>query len=188
MKDELIETLLQIVLQREYREKEDEEQTLFTAYDKVDQEWIESDIQFSTDKDISQSELDNTSFLLSRGDSMRDVCADELQTIEQGEKPPIQEQENNLSVHQIVETEGPTEDGSSVLEHSEQRPKSQLHEDIIEARHGTCPVLAAPRLDHPFKIQVDASQVGAGAVLLQTDEQDIDRPVCYFSRSLISTS
>ncbi|CAL8335283.1 unnamed protein product [Boreogadus saida] len=86
------------------REKEDEEQTLFTAYDKVDQELIESDIQFSTDKDISQSELDNTSLLLSRGDSMRDVCADELQTIEDGKKPPIQEQENNLAGDEIRDT------------------------------------------------------------------------------------
>ena len=46
----------------------------------------------------------------------------------------------------------------------------------------TEPVLAAPQLDRPFKLQVDASQVGAGAVLLQTDGKDIDRPVCYFSR------
>lgn len=46
----------------------------------------------------------------------------------------------------------------------------------------TEPVLAAPQLDQPFKLQVDASQVGAGAVLLQTDEKDIDRPVCYFSK------
>ena len=46
----------------------------------------------------------------------------------------------------------------------------------------TAPVLAAPRLDRPFKIQVDASQVGAGAVLLQTDDQEVDRPVSYFSK------
>lgn len=32
----------------------------------------------------------------------------------------------------------------------------------------TAPVLASQRLDMPFKLQVDASQVGAGAVLLQT--------------------
>lgn len=44
------------------------------------------------------------------------------------------------------------------------------------------PVLAAPRLDQPFQIQVDASQVGAGAVLLQTDDAGVGRPVCYFSR------
>ncbi len=29
----------------------------------------------------------------------------------------------------------------------------------------TAPILAAPRLDMPFKLQADASQVGAGAVL-----------------------
>ncbi|KAL2076463.1 hypothetical protein ACEWY4_027927 [Coilia grayii] len=46
----------------------------------------------------------------------------------------------------------------------------------------TAPVLAAPRLDMPFQIQVDASQVGAGAVLLQSDDNGVDRPVCYFSR------
>ncbi len=46
----------------------------------------------------------------------------------------------------------------------------------------TAPVLAAPRLDMPFKLQVDASQVGAGAVLLQTGENGLDYPVCFFSR------
>ncbi len=46
----------------------------------------------------------------------------------------------------------------------------------------TAPVLAAPRLDMPFKLQVDASQVGAGAVLLQTGENGLDYPVSFFSR------
>ena len=46
----------------------------------------------------------------------------------------------------------------------------------------SAPVLAAPKLEEPFQLQVDASQVGAGAVLLQKDENDIERPVCYFSR------
>lgn len=45
----------------------------------------------------------------------------------------------------------------------------------------TAPVLSAPRLDRPFQVQVDASQVGAGAILLQTEE-GIDHPVCFFSR------
>ncbi len=44
------------------------------------------------------------------------------------------------------------------------------------------PVLAAPRMDRPFKLQVDASYVGAGAVLLQEDDFAVDRPVCFFSR------
>ncbi len=34
----------------------------------------------------------------------------------------------------------------------------------------------------PFKLQVDASQVGAGAVLLQTGENGLDYPVSFFSR------
>lgn len=46
----------------------------------------------------------------------------------------------------------------------------------------SAPVLAAPQLDQPFQIQVDASQVGAGAILLQRDKNGVDRPVCYFSR------
>lgn len=44
------------------------------------------------------------------------------------------------------------------------------------------PVLAAPRDDCRFVLQVDASHVGAGAVLMQADEQNIDRPVSFFSK------
>lgn len=44
------------------------------------------------------------------------------------------------------------------------------------------PVLTTPRLEKPFKLQVDASQVGAGAVLLQADEGGINRTISYFSR------
>uniref|UniRef100_A0A3B3BUU0 Gypsy retrotransposon integrase-like protein 1 n=1 Tax=Oryzias melastigma TaxID=30732 RepID=A0A3B3BUU0_ORYME len=44
------------------------------------------------------------------------------------------------------------------------------------------PVLAAPNSRRPFKLEVDASSVGAGAVLLQEDDEDIDHPVAYFSR------
>ena len=54
--------------------------------------------------------------------------------------------------------------------------------DNVKSLLSTAPVLAAPQLDKPFQLQVDASQVGAGAVLLQTGESGIDRPVCYFSR------
>ncbi|XP_030271730.1 uncharacterized protein LOC115581049 isoform X3 [Sparus aurata] len=44
------------------------------------------------------------------------------------------------------------------------------------------PVLSAPDFSLPFKLEVDASAVGAGAVLLQEDDQGIDHPVSYFSR------
>ena len=46
----------------------------------------------------------------------------------------------------------------------------------------SAPVLVAPRLDQPFKLQVDASHVEAGTVLLQVDEQGIDHPVSFFSK------
>lgn len=43
------------------------------------------------------------------------------------------------------------------------------------------PVLAAPNFTKPFKLEVDASCTGAGAVLLQEDGEGVDRPVCYYS-------
>lgn len=42
------------------------------------------------------------------------------------------------------------------------------------------------KLKKPIQRCVRDSQVGAGAVLLQTDEQGIERPVCYFSRKFKS--
>lgn len=46
----------------------------------------------------------------------------------------------------------------------------------------TTPVLMSPRFDQPYKIQIDASRTGAGAVLLQTEEREIDHPVYFFSQ------
>ena len=46
------------------------------------------------------------------------------------------------------------------------------------------PVLAAPVFLKPFKLEVDASAVGARAVLLQDGADGICHPVCYFSRKL----
>ncbi len=48
------------------------------------------------------------------------------------------------------------------------------------------PVLKALRFDQPFQLQVDSSNVGAGAVLLQTSEDGIDHPVRFFSRKFNS--
>lgn len=42
------------------------------------------------------------------------------------------------------------------------------------------PVLAAPDFSRPFKLEVDASAVVAGAVLLQEDACRNDHPVSYF--------
>lgn len=44
------------------------------------------------------------------------------------------------------------------------------------------PVLSAPRFDCSFVLQVDASHVGAGAVLMQSDDFGIDKPVSFFSK------
>jgi len=47
----------------------------------------------------------------------------------------------------------------------------------------TCsPVLSAPNFSLPFKLDIDASAVGVGAVLLQDDKDGIEHPVSYFSR------
>lgn len=45
----------------------------------------------------------------------------------------------------------------------------------------SAPVLAAPNLSLPFKLEVDASAVGAGAVLMQGSDDGLTHPVCYFS-------
>ena len=42
-------------------------------------------------------------------------------------------------------------------------------------------MLLAPNFCKPFKFAVDASDAGAGGVLLQEDENGVDHPVCYFS-------
>ncbi|XP_048035833.1 uncharacterized protein LOC125261281 [Megalobrama amblycephala] len=44
------------------------------------------------------------------------------------------------------------------------------------------PVLSAPNFSLAFKLEVDASDLGAGAVLIQEDKDGIDHPVCYFSK------
>ena len=45
----------------------------------------------------------------------------------------------------------------------------------------SAPVLAAPNFSTPFKLEVDASDSGAGAVLLQDDADAVPHPVCFFS-------
>ena len=54
--------------------------------------------------------------------------------------------------------------------------------DRLKAILKSVPVLLAPDFDKCFKLAVDASDVGIGAVLLQEDNNGIDHPVCYFSK------
>ena len=54
--------------------------------------------------------------------------------------------------------------------------------DRLKAILKGAPVLLAPDFDKCFKLAVDASDVGIGAVLLQEDNNGIDHPVCYFSK------
>ena len=54
--------------------------------------------------------------------------------------------------------------------------------DRLKAILKSAPVLLAPDFDKCFKLAVDASDVGIGAVLLQEYNNGIDRPVCYFSK------
>lgn len=46
------------------------------------------------------------------------------------------------------------------------------------------PVLLAPNFDAPFKLAVDACDIGVGAVLLQADAARLDRPVACYSKKL----
>ena len=56
--------------------------------------------------------------------------------------------------------------------------------EALKALLASEPVLAAPDFNHPFILEVDASDVGIGSVLLQKDADDIAHHVCYFSRKL----
>ena len=48
----------------------------------------------------------------------------------------------------------------------------------------SAPVLIAPDFNKPFKLTVDASDLGAGAVLMQ-EHSGIDHPICYFSKKFL---
>lgn len=43
-------------------------------------------------------------------------------------------------------------------------------------------VLTTQNLTQPFKLKVDASAFGVGALFLQGYERGIDHPICYFSK------
>lgn len=54
--------------------------------------------------------------------------------------------------------------------------------DNVKALLASAPVLMAPDFDSPFSVAVDASESGAGAVLLQLGSDGVEHPVGYFSK------
>ena len=48
----------------------------------------------------------------------------------------------------------------------------------------SAPVLIAPDFNKPFKLTVDSSDLGVGAVLMQ-EHSGIDLPICYFSKKFL---
>lgn len=60
-------------------------------------------------------------------------------------------------------------------------PECQHDFESVKSLLRHAPVLATPDLYRSFKLEIDASAVGASAVLLQEDADGIDHPVCYFS-------
>ncbi len=49
----------------------------------------------------------------------------------------------------------------------------------------TAPALLATNFKHPFSVAVDASESGAGAVLMQVSSDSIEHPVCCFSKKFV---
>ncbi len=47
-------------------------------------------------------------------------------------------------------------------------------------------VLSAPRFDRAFKLEVDVSSTGAGAVLIQAD--DAEHPISFFFNTFLNTN
>ena len=61
-------------------------------------------------------------------------------------------------------------------------PSCQEAFDNVKLLLASSPVLSAPDFDRPFSVAVDASESGAGAVLLQVGLDGVEHPVAYFSR------
>ena len=47
------------------------------------------------------------------------------------------------------------------------------------------PILISPNYEKPFKLIIDASDIGAVDVVVQEDAQGIDHPVCYYSKKFL---
>ena len=58
----------------------------------------------------------------------------------------------------------------------------QVAFEKIKSMLQNSPILKAPNFEQQFKLYVDASDLGAGAMLAQDDANGIDHPICYFSK------
>ena len=65
---------------------------------------------------------------------------------------------------------------------------SDCQNDKIKANLRNEPVLLAPNFNKEFKIAVDASDVGAGGVLLQEDDSVVDHPSLLLFQKVEQTS
>ncbi len=70
----------------------------------------------------------------------------------------------------------------SPSKHYEWSAESQHAFDSVKTLMCNAPVLMAPDCARSFKLEVDASAVGAGAVLIQEDANGIEHPISYYSR------
>lgn len=59
-------------------------------------------------------------------------------------------------------------------------PMCQQPFDRVKKLLCNSPFLAAPQFDRPFSLQVNASHVGAGAILLQGDDYGVEKSVSFF--------
>jgi hypothetical protein len=57
--------------------------------------------------------------------------------------------------------------------------------DTLKLKLTTAPILAYPNFKKPFIIYTDASREGLGAILSQVDDNNLEHPVAYASRSLL---
>ena len=63
-----------------------------------------------------------------------------------------------------------------------QKSFEQLREALI-----TTPILAPPRLDKPYRLYTDASDLAVGGILVQQDKHGVERVIQYVSKALSET-
>ena len=63
---------------------------------------------------------------------------------------------------------------------------SQLPFDKVKLLLHKSPVLKSPDYEKPFKLIIDSTDVGTGAVLVQEASDGLDHPVRYFSKKFLN--